>query len=173
MTIPDLTTRLIRAIIFAVFIVLLSCNAQWQLAIFGCPEPWPLIIALLVTVPAALGGSRYVNLPAQPLWESGTCGWDAKPARRHRIHGNVQFVLHPAGTQNHFEDYWHNFDSSWWPTFEAGPVASFDYGTLFECRVMARRLRRTGAVEYRDYNNTAWLPTTPDIAAQFKPGFKN
>lgn len=49
------------------------------------------------------------------LWEHGTC--NDRPARRHMIHGNVQFVFWEKGEQGHTEDYWHNFDSSWWKSF--------------------------------------------------------
>lgn len=49
------------------------------------------------------------------LWEYGTC--NDRPARRHRVNKNVQFVLWKAGEQGHKEDYWHNFDSSWWSGF--------------------------------------------------------
>ena len=38
-------------------------------------------------------------------------------ARRNRFTGEVQFVLWKAGEQGHNEDYWHKFDSSWWPLF--------------------------------------------------------
>ena len=49
------------------------------------------------------------------LWEYGNC--NDRPARRHKINKNVQFVLWKAGEQGHKEDYWHNFDSSWWGGF--------------------------------------------------------
>jgi hypothetical protein len=39
-------------------------------------------------------------------------------ARKHKKNGNVQFILWYAGTQGHTEDYWHNFDKSWWELFE-------------------------------------------------------
>jgi hypothetical protein len=51
-------------------------------------------------------------------WEYGTAGNNSRPARRHKKRGNVQFVLWKAGEQGHAEDYWHDFDSSWWPTFK-------------------------------------------------------
>ena len=52
-------------------------------------------------------------------WELGSCGNSNRPARRHRKNGNVQFLLWPAGEQGHRVDYWHDFDSSWWNTFES------------------------------------------------------
>lgn len=102
-------------------------------------------------------------------WEYGTCGQDARHSRRHILSGNVQFILWPKGTQNHFEDYWHTYDSSWFPTWELGPVASYEYGMWNN--TLARRHKETKAVYYTDYNHK-WCPTTPDIAAQFKLGFK-
>lgn len=51
----------------------------------------------------------------KPVWEYGTCR-DRK-ARRHNKNGNVQFVLWKAGEQGHKEDWWHDFDSFWWPEF--------------------------------------------------------
>lgn len=50
------------------------------------------------------------------MWVYGTC--NGRPARKHRINGNVQFVLWRAGEQGHEEDYWHNFDPSWWHGFK-------------------------------------------------------
>jgi hypothetical protein len=99
-------------------------------------------------------------------WEYGTCSRFATPARRHVLVGNIQFVLHKKGTNNHFEDYWHNFDTSWYPTWELGPVASYEYGEVMN--TMGRRHKQTGKVDYTDYHYN-WKPTTPDIAAQFKP----
>jgi hypothetical protein len=49
------------------------------------------------------------------LWEYGTC--NGTLARRHKIKKNVQMKLWKAGEQGHKEDYWHNFDSSWWDGF--------------------------------------------------------
>lgn len=50
-------------------------------------------------------------------WEMGICGPGNKTARRHRRKGNVQFVVWKAGEQGYTEDYWYDFDSSWWPGF--------------------------------------------------------
>lgn len=50
------------------------------------------------------------------VWEYGTCR--NRKARRHKTKGNVQFVLWEAGEQHYTEDYWHNFDSSWWTEFK-------------------------------------------------------
>lgn len=51
-------------------------------------------------------------------WEYGTA-CNSRPARRNKKRGNVQFVLWKAGEQGHADDYWHDFDRSWWPTFKA------------------------------------------------------
>lgn len=53
------------------------------------------------------------------VWEYGTAGKHQRLARRHRINGNVQMVLWKAGEQGHTEDFWYDFDKSWWPTFRA------------------------------------------------------
>ena len=42
---------------------------------------------------------------------------DCQPARRNKRTGHVQFILWEAGEQGHLEDFWHDSDSSWWPTF--------------------------------------------------------
>lgn len=55
------------------------------------------------------------------LWEYGTC--NNKPARRHKINKNVQFVIWKKGDQKyvdgigHTEDKWIDFDKSWWSEF--------------------------------------------------------
>ena len=59
-------------------------------------------------------------------WEHGTC--KDRPARRHRMSGEVQFVIWLKGHVLHgryggenytyTEDYWVAFDSSWWPLFQ-------------------------------------------------------
>ncbi len=49
------------------------------------------------------------------IWEHGSC--NNRSARKHKIHGNVQMKLHEKGEYGHKEDYWYNFDKSWWPTF--------------------------------------------------------
>lgn len=51
----------------------------------------------------------------KPEWEFGTC--NGMPARRSSRKKNVQFVLWKAGEQGHKEDYWHDFNSSWWGFF--------------------------------------------------------
>jgi hypothetical protein len=58
----------------------------------------------------------------KPLWEYGTCGKHKRRARRHTVNKNVQFVLWKAGEPGYTEDYWVNFDSSWWETFEKEEV---------------------------------------------------
>lgn len=50
-------------------------------------------------------------------WEYGACR--GLKARRNRHTGEVQFVLWKAGERGHVEDYWHNFNSYWWPVFTA------------------------------------------------------
>jgi hypothetical protein len=50
------------------------------------------------------------------LWTYGIC--NNLPARKHRIFGNVQFVLWEAGKQGYKKDYWINFDKSWWGSFK-------------------------------------------------------
>lgn len=44
-------------------------------------------------------------------WEYGECNGGI--ARRHKVNGNVQFVLWKAGQQGHKQDYWHNFGGGW------------------------------------------------------------
>lgn len=76
-------------------------------------------------------------------WEYGEC-WtkDIRDnsiitrARRSRYTGAVQFVLWPKGTvvQNRCSlefpayvypaDWWHDFDSSWWPNFKADLISA-------------------------------------------------
>jgi hypothetical protein len=51
----------------------------------------------------------------KPEWIYGIC--NGSIARKHRKKGNVQMILWKAGEQGHKEDYWHDFDSSWWPQF--------------------------------------------------------
>jgi len=48
-------------------------------------------------------------------WEYGTC--KNQFARRHKYKKNVQFILWKAGEQGHKNDFWHNFDNSWWTQF--------------------------------------------------------
>lgn len=50
-----------------------------------------------------------------PKWEYGTC--NNRIARREINKKNVQFVLWNKGEMGNTEDYWCNFDSSWWPDF--------------------------------------------------------
>jgi hypothetical protein len=58
----------------------------------------------------------------RPVWEFGVVGESNKPARRNRKTGAVQFVLWRAGDRQgdylYAEDYWINYDSSWWPDFK-------------------------------------------------------
>ena len=49
-------------------------------------------------------------------WDFGFCG--GAEARKHKKHGNVQFVLWKAGEQGHEKDFWHDFDKSWWTLFQ-------------------------------------------------------
>jgi hypothetical protein len=64
-----------------------------------------------------MGVFGWFNRKPEPEWIMGTAGQNKTPARKHRAKGNVQFVLWKAGEQGHSEDYWHDMDSSWWPTF--------------------------------------------------------
>jgi hypothetical protein len=57
------------------------------------------------------------------VWIYGYCHGGV--ARRHRIYGNVQFVLWPAGTQGHIVDYWHDMNSYWWPQFTTTAPVNF------------------------------------------------
>jgi hypothetical protein len=59
--------------------------------------------------------NKYINNINNLVWQYGTC--NNRVARRHRIYKNVQFILWKAGEQGHIEDYWHNFDRSWWSQF--------------------------------------------------------
>lgn len=56
------------------------------------------------------------------IWEYGICTVDGttikQKARRHKIKGNVQFILWKAGEQGHQEDYWHNFNETHWKNFK-------------------------------------------------------
>lgn len=49
-------------------------------------------------------------------WVYGIC--NGKKARKHKIKGNVQFVLWKAGEAENNEDYWHDFDCYWWEYFK-------------------------------------------------------
>jgi hypothetical protein len=53
---------------------------------------------------------------SESVWVYGSC--NGRIARKHKIKGNVQFILWYAGTQGHKEDFWHDFDKSWWELFE-------------------------------------------------------
>lgn len=66
------------------------------------------------------------------IWDYGTCEtehiWKGKteksirPARKHRITGAVQFVLWKVGDKQgdytYTEDFWIDYDSSWWKGFK-------------------------------------------------------
>jgi hypothetical protein len=54
--------------------------------------------------------------PKASEWEYGTYN-NGRPGRRHKKTGAVQFILWKAGEQGHAEDFWHDTDSFWWPTF--------------------------------------------------------
>lgn len=56
-------------------------------------------------------------------WEYGTCkidGYDPNRARRHRLNGEVQFLLWKAGEHGHAKDYWSAYNAYWWPNFRKG-----------------------------------------------------
>lgn len=40
------------------------------------------------------------------------------PSRKHKINGNVQFILWKKGEQGHSRDYWIDFHSSHWIEFK-------------------------------------------------------
>ena len=48
-------------------------------------------------------------------WVYGWC--NGFISRRHKAKGNVQFVLFKKGEAGHSDDYWHDFDKSWWNLF--------------------------------------------------------
>lgn len=48
-------------------------------------------------------------------WIYGKC--NNLPARKHPQKGNVQMMLHRAGTNGHKKDYWYDFDPTWWNEF--------------------------------------------------------
>lgn len=54
--------------------------------------------------------------PIVDFWEYGYC--NNKKARRHKINGNVQFVLWEDGEQGYKQDFWINFDKSYWNEFK-------------------------------------------------------
>lgn len=56
----------------------------------------------------------------KPLWIYGTVEMPhgIVSARKHRIKGNVQFVLWKAGEQGHKEDFWHDMHTYWWKQFK-------------------------------------------------------
>ena len=49
------------------------------------------------------------------IWEYGTCL--NRPARRHRVCGNVQFILWKAGEQGHAKDFWFDMNKDHWKGF--------------------------------------------------------
>lgn len=50
------------------------------------------------------------------IWEYGECR--ERKARRHKLSGNVQFVIWQAGEHGHTSDYWVDFNSWWWKEFK-------------------------------------------------------
>jgi len=73
------------------------------------------LIAIIVVVLVVSG--IFLLYRRDPVWEYGICGPNMKHARRHRRKGNVQFILWKAGQHEHTEDFWYDFDQSWWDTF--------------------------------------------------------
>ncbi len=53
-------------------------------------------------------------------WEHGLCRGNI-PARRHRVKGNVQFVIWKEGEQGYKEEQWIDFNEYWWNTFIEDP----------------------------------------------------
>lgn len=73
--------------------------------------------------------SRLVRLCKDWPWQYGVCtAVSTKRARRHRLTGEVQFVLWEKGYQvgdyTYADDYWTSYDKSWWGHFlqNAGDV---------------------------------------------------
>jgi len=64
---------------------------------------------------------RFLAWLRRSPWEYGTTARGSR-ARRHRITGEVQFVLWNAGERGHTEDYWHRMDESHWPGFQPAPT---------------------------------------------------
>lgn len=56
------------------------------------------------------------NIKPKIEYEYGQC--NNREARRHKVNGNVQFILWKAGEQGHKEDCWINFDKSHWSEFK-------------------------------------------------------
>lgn len=50
------------------------------------------------------------------LWIVGTCR--GRVARKHRLYGNVQFVLWKAGEHENKKDFWIDFYPDKWHEFE-------------------------------------------------------
>lgn len=74
-----------------------------------------IAITILFTFLVVVGMTIYNHRNEIDLWTYGTCS--GKLARRHKINKNVQMKLWKAGEQGNKEDYWHNFDRSWWHEF--------------------------------------------------------
>ena len=54
-------------------------------------------------------------------WEYGhyRCGdGTLKRARKHKMYGNVQFLLWKKGQHHHKRDYWVDLDQTWWFSFK-------------------------------------------------------
>ena len=49
------------------------------------------------------------------VWIYGTC--HDREARKHKLKGNVQFVLWKKGEHGYKNAFWHNFEHSWWVQF--------------------------------------------------------
>jgi len=66
---------------------------------------------------------RLIRYLLEGRWEYGTCTTDfaRSKARRHRLTGEVQFVLWRRGQRQgehlYTADYWHAYDRSWWKNF--------------------------------------------------------
>jgi hypothetical protein len=54
------------------------------------------------------------------FWIYGTCR--GRVARKHRLKGNVQFVLWKAGEQGHKKDFWIDFYPDKWHEFNNHPT---------------------------------------------------
>jgi hypothetical protein len=83
----------------------------------GLPEALSFSVAYLIIILFVIIRVIIDILPKKKdVWIYGTC--NNLHARKNKRKGNVQMKLWKAGEQGHKEDYWHNFDSSWWNQFE-------------------------------------------------------
>lgn len=71
-------------------------------------------------------------------------------------------VLHKAGTHGHKEDYWHNFDSYWWPEFKkTNPTAMKRYQCIKNVVTDGGYIDFKAGKIYEEFNLSGW-PTLVD-----------